>query len=132
MLFHRHGELGKAYADGEIVVPQGEVCDRLYVVQSGAVRAIHVEDCRQVALSLLGPGETFGLNSFFRGQPMPHSMVAQGPARVLTIDRKLFLQRVGDDPTLAFEIVRRLLERLTAAGERSVRLSLAAKEQPVP
>jgi CRP/FNR family transcriptional regulator, cyclic AMP receptor protein len=124
MFFHRHGELGKRYADGEVIVGQGEKTDCLYVVQSGQVQALRTEQGTSTEFTTLGPGEMYGLSGFFMGEPMPHAVVAKGETSILTIDKKLFLQRVGEDPTLAFVIIRGLLERLHSAGDRLARLRL--------
>ncbi len=115
----RQGKLGREFADGEHIVEQGQMMDCLYVVQSGEVDVVHVDAAGEQILGQLGPGDTFGLHSLFNGEPIPHAMRARGTTRVLHVDKKLFLQRISEDPSLAFEIIRELLDRLQRAGTRT-------------
>ena len=54
------GELGKVYADGELIVHEGEVGDCMYVIQEGQAEAFVGEGANEIRLNILDPGDFFG------------------------------------------------------------------------
>ena len=107
------GALGKTYADGEVVVRQGDVGDCMYTVQEGRLEVVVVHEGRgEVRLSVLEKGDIFGEMAIFEKQVRSATVRALGPARVLTVDKKTFLRRVQEDPTLAFNLVRMMSQRI--------------------
>jgi CRP-like cAMP-binding protein len=115
------GELGKVYADGElIVVHEGEVGDCMYVIQEGQAEAFVGEGANEIRLNILDPGDFFGEMALFDRDDRSASVRALGAARVLTVDKKNFMRRVHEDPALAFRLVetmslriRNLLDKLS-------------------
>jgi CRP-like cAMP-binding protein len=115
--------LGRVYADGEVVVHQGETGDCMYTVQEGRLEVLTGGEGRtEVRLGVMEQGAIFGEMAIFEKEVRSATVRALGPARVLTIDKKTFLRRVQEDPSLAFNLVRMMSQRirkLTAqAGER--------------
>ena len=106
------GVLGKIYHDAEIVVKQGEKGDCFYVIQDGLVEVIEETDRGEVQLALRGEGEFFGEMSIFEQQVRSATVRALGDARVLTIDKKNFLRRIHEDPSLAFHLIQTLSSRI--------------------
>jgi CRP-like cAMP-binding protein len=47
---------------------------------------------------------------------------ALGEARVLTVDKKNFMRRVHEDPSLAFRLVETMSQRIRELGEEVARL----------
>ena len=104
--------LGTFYTDGEIIFCEGEQCDALYVVQSGKVRTVSVQPSgREVEISVAGPGEVFGITSFFDNSRRSASAVAIGQASVLKLDRAKIMKAVHNDPSLVFFILRTISHR---------------------
>lgn len=106
------GILGKIYKDNEIVIKQGEPGDTMYVVQEGLVEIINETDHGEVLLALRGTGEFIGEMAIFEQEPRMATVRAIGDARVLTIDKKNFLRRVHEDPSLAFHLVQTMSARI--------------------
>lgn len=106
------GELGKLYDDGEIIVQEGEEGDVMYVVQEGEVEVFVTRNGREVFLDTNGPGDFFGEMAIFERDVRSASVRARGEARVLTIDKKNFLRRIHEDPSLAFRIVETMSHRI--------------------
>lgn len=106
------GELGKIYHDAETIIKQGEQGDCMYVVQEGLVEIIKETDRGEVRLALRGKGEFFGEMAIFEREPRSATVRALGEARVLTIDKKNFLRRVYEDPSLAFHLVQSMSARI--------------------
>ncbi len=106
------GGLGKVYGDGEEIIRQGEIGDCMYVIQTGQAEAVQGKECKEVRLAVLGEGDVFGEMSLFERMPRSATVRALGDVRVLTIDKKTFLRRVHEDPSLAFRILQKMSYRI--------------------
>ena len=113
----RTGELGKTYQDGENIVRQGEMGDCMYVIQEGQVEIICENNGEEVCLAIREAGEFFGEMAIFERTVRSATVRALGPARILTIDKKKFLRRIQEDPTLAFRIVEIMSRRIRELSE---------------
>ncbi len=109
----RDNLLGKLYADGDVIARQGEVGDCMYVVQRGQVEIIlQRPDGSETGLGIIEEGDLFGEMAILEKLPRSATARAIGEARVLTVDRRTFLRRVKEDPTLALNILRSLSHRI--------------------
>ena len=107
------GALGKIYRDGEAIVRQGEAGDCMFVVQAGEVEVVRENgQQREVRLAVLHEKDFFGEMALFDREVRSATVRARGEARVLTVDRKSFLRRVHEDPSLAFRIVEQMSHRI--------------------
>jgi len=116
------GALGKPYQNGEIIVRQGEVGNCMYVIQQGQVEVLLRKGQTDVVVAVLGEGEFFGEMALFDEQVCSATVRARGEVRVLTLEKRTFLRRIHEDPSLAFRMlekmshrVRRLNDSLNAA-----------------
>jgi CRP-like cAMP-binding protein len=107
-------DLGKIYADGEDIVRQGETGNCMYVIQQGNVEIIRQEgDGEAICVGQLETGDLFGEMAIIeRGEVRAATVRARGKVRVLTIDRRTFLRRVKEDPTLAFNVLQAMASRI--------------------
>lgn len=103
--------LGKKYTDKQIICHQGADEECMYSIQSGCVEIVREEEGAAIVLGELGPGEIFGEMALFGRQRHYARVQAKGEARVLTLDKKAFLQRAHDDPSFAFRLLERLARR---------------------
>ena len=117
------GELGKAYADGELIIRAGETGSCMYVIQEGRVEVYTVKNGREVRLAVREAGDFFGEMAIFEREKRSANVRAMGGARVLTIDKSNFLRRIHEDPTLAFRIVQEMSSRIRELSETVARLS---------
>ena len=108
----RSGALGKVYEDGEVIIRHGDVGDCMYVVQEGQVEVFVERDGSVVRLAVRGEGEMIGEMAVFEHEVRSASVRALGRARLLTIDKKNFMKRINEDPTLAFRIVETMSRRI--------------------
>ena len=116
------GGLGKVYGDGEEIVRQGETGDCMYVIQMGQAEAIQGKEGKAVRLAVLGEGDVFGEMALFERKPRSATVRALGEVRVLTIDKKTFLRRVHEDPSLAFRILQKMSWRIRELDNELVRI----------
>lgn len=115
--------LGRVYADGEVVVRQGEPGDCMYNLQDGQLEVLaSLEGRTEARIGVLEPGALFGEMAIFEHEVRSATIRALGQARVLTIDKRTFMRRVQEDPSLAFNLVKMMSHRIrqltTQACER--------------
>ncbi len=122
--------LGKVYRDGEEIVRQNEVGDCMFVIQEGQVEVLSELDDDEFRLGLLGPGDFFGEMAIVEKQARAATVRAVGEARVLTVDKRTFLRRVQEDPTLALNILRTLCQRIRALDTEIAELRDEQSEGP--
>ena len=123
------GELGKLYRDGEVIVRQGEVGDAMYVIQEGRLEILLERDGRQTRIRVAGKDELIGEMAVFEHEVRSATVRALGNARVLTVDRDNFLQRINEDPSLAFRVVVTMSRRVRELSEEIARLKTKAAER---
>ena len=114
--------LGRVYQDGEIVFRQGDLGECLYVVQEGQVEVVDETGGRETLLRVAGKDELLGEMAVFERERRSATIRARGQARLLTIDRKNFLRRINEDPSLAFNVVQRMSQRVRDLSAELVKL----------
>jgi flavin-dependent dehydrogenase len=117
------GGLGKVYHAGEVIVRQGEVGDCMYVIQSGKVEVVREHEGKEIRLAELGEGDFFGEMALFEKDVRSATVRPLGDVRVLTVDRKMFLRKIHDDPSLAFMIMQRMSRRLRELNAEITRMT---------
>jgi CRP/FNR family transcriptional regulator, cyclic AMP receptor protein len=126
------GALGKEYLDGEIICRQGEIGDGLYVVQAGQLEVLQEESGREVIIANLRSGDIFGEMAIIDRRPRSATVRAKGKARVLTLDKRAFLRRVHEDPSLAFQILQQMSQRIRKSDQELSRLRLLLAQEKGP
>jgi CRP-like cAMP-binding protein len=113
--------LGKQYRDGEVIVSQGEAGECMYVIQSGEVEVVRREGDREFCLATLRTGDFFGEMAVFEREVRSATVRAAGEAWVLTLEKKSFLRRIHEDPSLVFRILERMSHRIRDLNAELVR-----------
>lgn len=118
------GALGKVYDPGDVIIRQGDVGESMYVIQDGNVEVVLEQDGREVRLAVRGEGEFFGEMAIFEREVRMATVRALGPgrARILSIDKRNFLRRIHEDPSLAYRIVETMSRRIRELSEEVARL----------
>jgi len=126
------GALGKIYQNGEIIVRQGEIGDCMYVLQDGFVEVIIESGEQEIQLNILGKDEFFGEMAIFEQEIRTATVRALGPARILTVDHKNFLQRIHEDPSLAYRLMEVMSNRINKLSGEVARLRHFSSKRPAP
>jgi CRP/FNR family transcriptional regulator, cyclic AMP receptor protein len=121
------GALGREYQDGEIIVRQREAGDCMFVIQEGQVEVVGEREGEEVRLAVLDKSDFFGEMALFERDVRSATVRALGSARVLTLDRRTFLRRIQEDPSLAFRILEKMSRRIRELNEEVVRLRSGAQ-----
>lgn len=116
------GALGRLYHDGEVIVRQGEMGDAMFVIQEGQLEILLEKDGRETRIRVAGEDELIGEMAVFEHEARSATVRALGDARVLTVDRKNFLRRINEDPSLAFRLVETMSRRVRELSEEIAKL----------
>ena len=116
------GALGKLYQDGEIIIRQGEVGHCMYVIQDGKVEVLIESDGKEIQVAVREQGDFIGEMAIFERDVRSATVRAVGSARVLTIDKRNFLRRISEDPSLAFRMVESMSHRIRELSNENAQL----------
>jgi len=116
------GDLGKVYKDGEVIIRQGDVGQTMYVIQEGQVEVLQEMEGRTVRLRTAAAGEILGEMAVIDRETRSATVRALGEVRVLTIDKKTFLRRISEDPSVAFRMLQELSNRIRELSAKLARL----------
>ena len=120
-----NGALGKVYQDREVIICEGDDGHCMFVIQEGEVEVIiNGDDGQEIRLGVRGEGEFFGEMAIFDRDVRSATVRAMGDARVLTVDKKNFMRRVHEDPSLAFRLVETMSRRIRELGDEVARLQI--------
>jgi CRP/FNR family transcriptional regulator, cyclic AMP receptor protein len=118
----KDGELGRDYAEGEIIFKEGDEGDRMYVIQSGRVQITKKTSSGEITIASLGSGEIFGEMALFDRLPRSATARALDEARILSIDKKKLFQTIDRDPTLVFKTLESMSSRIRKLDEEFAKL----------
>ena len=121
--------LGRFYADGEVVARQGDVGDCMFMVQDGEVEIVLEEHGTEVVLRTAGRNELLGEMAIFDRAPRSATIRARGRARILTLDKRNFLRRINEDPSLAFRMIETMSRRVRELSHEVVELQAQLRER---
>jgi CRP/FNR family cyclic AMP-dependent transcriptional regulator len=106
------GALGRLYEDGEDIVRQGETGNCMYVIQQGQAEVLLKKGDKLVSVAVLGEGDFFGEMALFDKEVRSATVRAKGPVRALTLEKRNFLSRIHEDPSLTFRMLEKMSQRI--------------------
>ena len=131
----RSHDLGRIYQDGEVIFHKGDMGDCMFVVQEGQVEVVEEMEGQEVRLRVCRAGEVVGEMAIFERQARSATVRALGTARVLTVDEKTFLRYVHQDPSLAYQLLKIMSNRVRKLSREVTQLTVnqgIVKENPPP
>ena len=117
------GALGRVYQDRETIFCQGDAGESMYVILEGKVELYIDRDGHETSIKLCREGEFVGEMALFQREKRNSNARANGKARLLSVDKKNFLRRVQEDPSIALRLVQNLSERIHELDEEIVVLN---------
>lgn len=122
------GTLGRLYHDGEIIFRQGDSGTSIYVILEGNLEVYLEKDDRDIPIKLTKEGDFLGVKALFGGDGYSTSARSMGNSRLLTIDKKNFMRRIQEDPTIAYRLVQELTRNVRELEQDVAVLSNALRE----
>ena len=107
-----------SYTRGRVLVHEGQVPDRVFVLRSGCAKVMSTTPTgRDVVLAFRGPGSLVGEQSALDGAPRSATIVAIQPVEALVLSHRAFVTFLLEHPT-AHLVVTQMLARLQESGLR--------------
>jgi len=130
------GSLGQWYSKGQVIIRQGEAGDNIYAVQEGELEVLRErKGGGEILVATLRAGDIFGEMAILQKDVRSATVRTLTEARLLTLDKKTFIRRVHEDPSLAFNMVRMMAKRIRALnaqlGERRARVERRRLERRI-
>jgi CRP-like cAMP-binding protein len=120
---------GRFYRDGEVIACQGEEGDCMFVVQDGEVDIVVDDHGTEVLLRTARRNEVLGEMAIFERKPRSATIRARGRVRVLSLDKRNFLRRINEDPSLAYRLIETSSRRVRELSEEVVSLRHQLEER---
>jgi CRP-like cAMP-binding protein len=70
-----------------------------------------------VCVAVLGEGDFFGEMALFDQEVRSATVRARGEVRILTLEKRTFLRRIHEDPSLAFRMLEKMSRRVRKLNE---------------
>jgi putative methionine-R-sulfoxide reductase with GAF domain len=122
------GELGRDYHDGDVIYREGDTGSVMYVIQEGNVRISRSTERGEVSIAILGPGDVFGETAIFEEGQHSTTAAVHGGARILSVDKKKLFQGMCRDPSLAFNLLKVMSDRIRDLVSKFIRLKNSTME----
>lgn len=106
------GRLGKTHHDGEVIIREGDLGDRMFIIQSGRVCVTQNAGGKEILLAELKEGDFFGEMAIIEQEVRSATVNAAGEVSLLGIDKKNFLRRVHEAPSLAYRILQKMSQKI--------------------
>jgi CRP/FNR family cyclic AMP-dependent transcriptional regulator len=104
----------KKYAVRSTIIHAGDESETLYYIIDGSVSVvIEDEDCNEIVLAYLNPGDFFGeMGLFDEGTKRSAWVISRTPCEVAEIHYNQFMQLAKDTPEILFQLSSQLASRL--------------------
>lgn len=111
------------FTDGQRFFAQGDASDAAYVVLEGEAEVLlepqgGESGSEAIRLAVLGRTALVGEMGILSDAPRSASVRAMGPTTALRIDRRVFLELLGQFPQIAVAVMRELARRLEQTNQK--------------
>jgi F420-non-reducing hydrogenase small subunit len=113
---------GSVYQRGEVIFRQGETGDKMYIIQSGAVKVSHQQGERETLIAIREKGDFFGEMALFEAEERSATATALRQTRLLPFTRASLLAKVQRDPSVALHFLKGLISRIQEADQEVKKL----------
>ena len=101
----------RAYAAGEPICREGEVSNRLYLIESGVVAVMIGEGSAARTIARLRRGDIFGEMGLLTDEPRSATILPTMPVQVRELDRASFTDIIHSHPAILLNMSRVLAKR---------------------
>ena len=115
------GQMGRKLAAGDVVYHQGDRGDCMYVIRGGRVEVVRREGEAELRLAILGDGDFFGETALFDQEIRSATVRALDDVYIFTLERNALLQRVHEDPSMAFQLIENMSSRIVGLENALIR-----------
>ncbi|MCB1650506.1 MAG: cyclic nucleotide-binding domain-containing protein [Alphaproteobacteria bacterium] len=110
------------YAEGDVIVREGELGECAYLIQSGAVEVFAENEDHNVPLAVLEVGQIFGETALISDAPRTASVRASKDCNLIIITRLDLEEKLKKSDGTIRAIVRMLMQRLSKSNNSMVQI----------
>lgn len=119
------GVTKRRFRRGEVVVGQGEKSNTLFIILTGRVRVLTADPRgREVILATLHPGDYIGEMSLIDNEAHSATVRADVQTDMLTLGRADFARCLPENTSMAYAVMKGLVQRLRQADRKIESLAL--------
>jgi CRP-like cAMP-binding protein/flavin-dependent dehydrogenase len=126
------GPMGRAYRAGEVVYRQGDPGDCMYLIRGGKVESVFRRGADEFHLPVLGDDDFFGELALFGAEVRPATVRALTEVHIYTIERNSLLRQIHEDPSMAFQLVESMANRIARLEESLIRYGIERPAATLP
>lgn len=115
----------RRFKRGEVIVEQGKKSNALFILLNGRARVVTSDNRgREVILATLRPGDHIGEMSLIDNEPHSATVRAEVQTDVLMLGRAEFARCLPENSSMAYAVMRGLVQRLRQADRKIESLAL--------
>ena len=115
----------RRFKRGEVIVEQGDKSNMLFIILTGRARVVTADKRgREVILATLQPGDYLGEMSLIDNDPHSATVRAEVQTDLLCLGRAEFARCLPENSSMAYTIMKGLVQRLRAADRKIESLAL--------
>ena len=115
----------RRFKRGEVIVEQGKKSNALFILLNGRARVVTADSRgREVILATLQPGDHIGEMSLIDNEPHSATVRAEVQTDVLMLGRAEFARCLPENSSMAYAVMRGLVQRLRHADRKIESLAL--------
>jgi len=119
------GVVKRRFKRGECIVEQGKKSNALWIILTGRARVVTTDSRgREVILATMHPGDYVGEMSLIDDAPHSATVSAEVQTDVLTLGRREFAHCLPENSSVAYAVMRGLVQRLRHADRKIESLAL--------
>ena len=119
------GVVKRRFKRGEMIVEQGKKTNALFILLNGRARVVSTDSRgREVILATLQPGDHIGEMSLIDNEPHSATVRAEVQTDVLMLGRNEFARCLPENSSMAYAVMRGLVQRLRHADRKIESLAL--------
>ena len=119
------GVVKRRFKRGEMIVEQGKKTNALFILLNGRARVVSTDSRgREVILATLQPGDHIGEMSLIDNEPHSATVRAEVQTDVLMLGRTEFARCLPENSSMAYAVMRGLVQRLRHADRKIESLAL--------
>ena len=119
------GVVKRRFKRGEMIVEQGKKTNALFFLLNGRARVVSTDSRgREVILATLQPGDHIGEMSLIDNEPHSATVRAEVQTDVLMLGRNEFARCLPENSSMAYAVMRGLVQRLRHADRKIESLAL--------
>lgn len=107
-----------SFAPGQRFFSQGDPADAAYMILDGAAQVILETGAASIKVAELGRNDLVGEMGILSDTPRSATIVAESDVIALRIDKRVFLELLGQFPQMSIAVMRELAKRLERTNAR--------------